>query len=122
VPQSGTGTVSAAAAITINSILPEVDFARTGPGDLSQFTLAKSRMNISPMELSGSSIHPAVLALIGNVAKECKKVNKPVSMVLDLEPRIKLLQMLLSVGIRTFCVSPSNIQITFERLNEAARL
>lgn len=106
------------AAINIDSILPEVDFVRIGPGDLTQFTLAKLRMNIEPNELSGHSIHPAVLTLIENVTKSCRKAGKPVSMCLDIEPRTSLLRMLLSKGIRIFCVSPSNVQITVERLWE----
>lgn len=67
------------AALNIADILSEVDFIRIGPGDLTQFTLAKLRTDLAPQELSGNFMHPAVLKLIGHVVTACKKVNKAVS-------------------------------------------
>jgi phosphoenolpyruvate-protein kinase (PTS system EI component) len=105
-----------AAALQIDQLLPEVDFFRIGPGDLTQFTLAKLRSDIVPEEFSGRSMPPSVLALIEHVLRICKQADKPVALCLDLEPRETLLKSLLTKGIRTFCVSPSNISITVRRL------
>lgn len=106
------------AAIEINKILGEVDFIRIGPGDLTQFCLAKLRSNLSPIELSGSSMHPSLIKLIRNINKQCKNKNKAVSICLDSEPRSVLLKKLLLSGICTFCVSPKNVPITKTRLRD----
>lgn len=107
-----------AAAIKIKEILNEAEFVRIGPGDLTQFCLAKLRSNLSPVELSGSSMHPAVLDLIEKVIKEGKNMNKETNLCLDFEPRIQLLKKLLQIGVRTFCVSPQNVPITIKRIND----
>lgn len=105
-----------AAALQIDQLLSEVDFIRIGPGDLTQFTLAKLRMHLTPADLSGRALHPAVLALIVQVAAACRTRGTPVSLCLDLEPRPALLQALLAVGLRTFAVSPGNVRLTTDRL------
>ncbi len=104
------------AATEIKQIIEQVDFIRIGPGDLTQFCLAKMRSNLSPLEFSGSSFHPAVIELIKNVARECKYYKKDLSICLDIEPRIPLLKSLLQAGIRTFSASPANIQVTRQRI------
>ena len=104
------------AALTIRNILPEVDFVRIGPGDLTQFTIGKLRQNFKRSDLSGSMIHESVLPLIKYVVEECKSADTPVSICLDIEPRIPLLEKLLETGIRAFCVSPPNVEITKKRL------
>lgn len=106
-----------AAAVNADKILAEADFIRIGPGDLTQFTLARLRASISPRDFSGRHLHPAVCSLIGSVVTEATKARKSVSMCLDLEPREPLLKQLLAVGVRTFCVSPSNVDFTIRRLS-----
>lgn len=102
--------------IRVHKILPLVDFVRIGPGDLSQFCLARLRKSIKPCDFSGNALHPAVLELIKRVVKKGNKHNKKVDICLDVEPRTPLLKDLLRIGINTFCVSPNNVGITIQRL------
>jgi phosphoenolpyruvate-protein kinase (PTS system EI component) len=110
-----------AAALEIRHILEEADFVRIGPGDLSQFTLARLRSQIPPTAFSRQTMHPAVLKLVGQVASACREVGKPVSICLDLEPSEVLLSSLLRQGVETFCVSSSAVAIVRRRLYHALR-
>lgn len=116
--QIGSMIETPSAALTIKDIFKNCDFVRIGPGDLSQFTLATLRDYISPEALSTDNIHKSTLKLIEIVAKEGEIVKKEVNMCLDFEPRKSLLKKLLKAGIRTFCVSASNIQKTRQLLAE----
>ncbi len=92
------------AALTIGEIIKEVDFIRIGPGDLSQFTLAKLRKDIGPKDFSGRCFHPAVLGLIQHVTSVCGHKGVEVSLCLDIAPRFSLMQSLLNAGISRFAV------------------
>ena len=92
------------AALTIEEIVKEADFIRIGPGDLSQFTLAKLRRDIDPKDFSGRCFHPAVLNLIQHVASVCGHKGVEVSLCLDIAPRFSLMQSLLNAGISRFAV------------------
>jgi len=96
-------------ALNVSDIFKECNFVRIGPGDLSQFTLATLRDYITPNYFGTERINNAILKLIQYVTNEGKKVKKEVNMCLDFEPRKRLIKKLLSVGVRTFCVSPTNI-------------
>jgi phosphoenolpyruvate-protein kinase (PTS system EI component) len=105
-------------ALLVKDIYKYADFIRIGPGDLSQFTLATLRENISPQHLSGDNLNASVLKLIKIVMTESRKQHKEANMCLDVEPRMPLLKKLLSVGVRTFNVSQQNIQKTFSLISE----
>ncbi len=104
------------AALLLDALLPAIDFVRVGPGDLTQFTLAKLRSNLRPEDISGSAFHPAVVRLIEHVALACASAGKPATLCLDIEPRGSLLRQLLQAGVNVFCVSPSNVALTRQRI------
>lgn len=93
------------AVLSIKQILHHIDFVRIGPGDLTQFTLARLRSDLESSDLSGNCLHNAVLKLINETSIACEEFGKSLSMCLDLEPRTSLLSKLLGAGVRTFCVS-----------------
>ena len=105
-------------ALLIKDFYKFADFVRIGPGDLSQFTLATLRENISPKHLSGDTLDPAVIKLIKIVMTESKKQGKEANMCLDVEPRKPLLKQLLKVGVRTFNVSSLNIPTVFSLISQ----
>jgi len=92
------------------------DFLRIGPGDLSQFTLGKLRENFLPNEFSRMGFHTSVIKLIEHVSSVCSKMNTPLSVCLDLEPRRELLFQLLKSGVRSFSVSSDSVKPTLELL------
>jgi phosphoenolpyruvate-protein kinase (PTS system EI component) len=110
-----------AAALFIEELVREVDFVRIGPGDLSQFTLAKLRTNIPPRDYSGKGFHPAVLQLIRHVSVACRHTGKELSVCLDIEPRTALLESLLRIGVRVFATSPTAISAVLRCLHEGGR-
>ena len=62
------------AAITIESLIPHIDFASLGTNDLIQYTLAIDRTNNKVSHLYNPG-HPAVQFLIENVIKSCIREN-----------------------------------------------
>jgi phosphoenolpyruvate-protein kinase (PTS system EI component) len=105
-------------ALRVSEAIKDIDFVRIGPGDLSQFTLAKLRKNISPKEFSGRGFHPAVLDLIEHVSQICNEEGKDVTICLDIEPRVSLIESLLARGIRKFTASPLAIHSVLARIRE----
>jgi len=74
--QFGTMVETPSSALLIEQIYKHADFARIGPGDLSQFTLTTLRENIDPGDFSGNILNPAVIKLIRMVVKTSIKLKK----------------------------------------------
>jgi phosphoenolpyruvate-protein phosphotransferase (PTS system enzyme I) len=66
-----------AAALLADRILQHVDFVSIGTNDLSQYTLAADRMSAGLSHLT-DPWQPALLALVGQVARAGRDVGKPV--------------------------------------------
>lgn len=111
-----------AAALLIEELIHEVSFVRIGPGDLSQFTLAKLRTNIPPRDYSGRGFHPSVLELIRHVSIVCRRTGKELSVCLDIEPRTVLLESLLKIGVQIFATSPMAISTVLGYLHDGGRI
>lgn len=97
-----------AAALSIRSILAQVDFISIGTNDLIQYLLAIDR-NDEAVNYLYDPLHPSVLKIIAHVIKEANKENIPVSVCGEMAGNVKLTRLLLAMGLRKFSMYSSNI-------------
>jgi phosphotransferase system enzyme I (PtsI) len=97
-----------AAAISIGSLLPALDFVSIGTNDLIQYTLAIDRADEAVSRLY-DPWHPAVLALIANVITEADRAGKDVSVCGEMAGDPDFTALLLGYGLRQFSMHPSQI-------------
>jgi phosphotransferase system enzyme I (PtsI) len=96
------------AAIEIEKLLPEVDFASIGTNDLIQYTLAVDRNN----EKVASYYQPlngAVLYLIKKVADAGVKLKKEISICGEMAGDPPYIPLLLALGLRNLSMHPGAI-------------
>lgn len=98
------------AAITIDSLIQEVDFVSIGTNDLVQYTLAVDRNNEKVADFY-QPLNPAVLQLIKNVAEAGKKYNKPVSVCGETAGEPLYTQLLLSLQIDQLSMHPAALPV-----------
>ena len=100
-----------AAALGLDALLTSgVSFVRIGPGDLSQFTLAKERRSLDPVEYSGHGLHAAVQDLVARVQSICRMRGIQVSVCLSIDPRPELSRELRRSGVESLCVPARAIE------------
>ncbi len=104
VPQLGIMVEVPAVALTIEQF--GADFFSIGSNDLIQYTLAGDRGLASLKELLDPK-HPAVLELIGRVAKFGQRAEREVSLCGDMASEPDLVALLLESGIRVLSVAPA---------------
>jgi phosphocarrier protein FPr len=110
------------AALRIGSFLERVDFASVGTNDLTQYTLASERGNPA---LAGyeDALHPAVLALVRQVALEAGRAGKPAAVCGEIAGDPAAVPVLAGLGIGAFSLNPAGIPAvkdTLRRLDAAA--
>jgi phosphotransferase system enzyme I (PtsI) len=94
------------AAIEIEKLLKEVDFASIGTNDLIQYTLAVDRNN----EKVASYYQPlngAILELIAHVTKCSDKMGKEISICGEMAGDPLYVPLLLALGLRKFSMHPA---------------
>ncbi len=96
------------AAITVDMILPDVDFLALGTNDLIQYTLAVDRANETVSELFCPH-HPAILRLLSRVADAGHKAGKPVSVCGEMAADPIFFLLLIGFGIREFSMGPRSV-------------
>ena len=96
------------AAITIESLIPHIDFASLGTNDLIQYTLAIDRTNRKVSHLYNPG-HPAVQFLIENVIKVCIREHCPISICGELANDIRQTSNYLKMGLREVSTNVSDI-------------
>jgi phosphoenolpyruvate-protein phosphotransferase len=101
-PRIGAMIETPAAALSIPSLKPHVDFFSVGSNDLTQYTMAAGRENPLVADYFIDD-HPTILRLIELVVRESG--NTPVSLCGELAGRIEVIPRLLSTGIRSLSVS-----------------
>jgi len=97
-----------AAALAIDGLLPELDFASLGTNDLIQYTLAIDRADGDVAHLY-NPLHPAVLRLIADVIKACNRRGTPVSVCGEMAGDPVLTRLLLGFGLREFSMHPAQV-------------
>ncbi|RPA19575.1 phosphoenolpyruvate--protein phosphotransferase [Gordonia sp. OPL2] len=95
-----------AAAILAPSILAEVDFVSIGTNDLTQYTMAADRMSAELATLT-DPWQPAVLALIGMVARAGLEADKPVGVCGEAAADPLLACVLVGMGVTSLSAAPA---------------
>jgi phosphotransferase system enzyme I (PtsI) len=97
-----------AAAISINDMLPLVDFVSIGSNDLVQYLMAADRDNPKVSHLC-QPLAPPVLRVLSNVIKACNKSNKPLTLCGEMAGQPRAFVLLFAMGLRSFSMSPAFI-------------
>jgi phosphoenolpyruvate-protein kinase (PTS system EI component) len=95
-----------AAAVTIELMLPVVDFVSIGSNDLVQYLMAADRDNPKVSHLC-DPLAPAVLRVLSSVIKSCNDHKKPVTLCGEMAGRPRSFVLLLGMGLRSFSMSPA---------------
>ena len=97
-----------AAALVLPSFLRLFDFVSIGTNDLIQYTLALDRGDESVAHLY-DPWHPAVLRLVEGVIRQARAAGKAVSVCGEMAGDPAFTELLISMGLRTFSMHPSQI-------------
>jgi len=97
-----------AAAISINDMLPHVDFVSIGSNDLVQYLMAADRDNPKVSHLC-QPLAPPVLKVLASVIKACRKANKPITLCGEMAGQPRAFVLLFAMGLRSFSMSPAFI-------------
>jgi phosphotransferase system enzyme I (PtsI) len=97
-----------AAAISINDMLPHVDFVSIGSNDLVQYLMAADRDNPKVSHLC-QPLAPPVLKTLAGVIKACRRAGKPVTLCGEMAGQPRAFVLLFAMGLRSFSMSPAFI-------------
>lgn len=97
-----------AAALTADVLANEAAFFSIGSNDLTQYTLCIDRENelVAPMF---DELHPAVRCLIASAVRTAQERGIPVSVCGEMAANGANMLLLMSMGIKSFSVSPKKI-------------
>ena len=95
-----------AAAISIDSMLPLVDFVSIGSNDLVQYLMAADRDNPKVSHLC-QPLAPPVLHVLAEVIRKCNAAGKPVTVCGEMAGQPRAFALLLGMGLRSFSMSPA---------------
>ncbi|MDR0953059.1 MAG: phosphoenolpyruvate--protein phosphotransferase [Elusimicrobiota bacterium] len=107
------------AALSLDGILPQVDFVSIGTNDLIQYLLAVDRTNQEVADLY-DAYHPAVLRTINFVVQAARKKGKTVSICGEMASDPEMVPFLVGIGVDILSVSPRmflRIKNTLRNLN-----
>ena len=97
-----------AAAISINDMLPLVDFVSIGSNDLVQYLMAADRDNPKVSHLC-QPLAPPVLRVLATVIKACARRKKPLTLCGEMAGQPRAFVLLFAMGLRSFSMSPAFI-------------
>lgn len=95
-----------AAAVSIETMLPVVDFVSIGSNDLVQYLMAADRDNPKVSHLC-QPLAPAVLMVLRRVIRACNKANKPLTLCGEMAAQPRAFVLLFAMGLRSFSMSPA---------------
>jgi len=107
-----------AAALTLPVFLRHFDFLSIGTNDLIQYTLAIDRADEAVAHLY-DPWHPAVLHLIRNTIDQARAAGKGVSVCGEMAGDPVFTELLLSMGLRSFSMHPTQIASVKQRVLRA---
>jgi phosphotransferase system enzyme I (PtsI) len=97
-----------AAAVSIDMLLPVVDFVSIGSNDLVQYLMAADRDNPKVSHLC-QPLSPAVLRVLKDVIASCHAAGKPVTLCGEMAGQPRCFVLLFAMGLRSFSMSPAFI-------------
>jgi phosphotransferase system enzyme I (PtsI) len=97
-----------AAAVSIDSLLEEVDFASIGSNDLVQYLMAADRDNPKVSHLC-QPLSPPVLRVLSRVIASCRRQRKRVTLCGEMAALPRGFVLLFGMGLRKFSMSPAFI-------------
>ncbi len=97
-----------AAAISIESLLDEVDFVSIGSNDLVQYLMAADRDNPKVNHLC-QPLSPAVLRVLANSIAACNRAKTPITLCGEMAGAPRAFVLLFGMGLRSFSMSPAFI-------------
>jgi phosphoenolpyruvate-protein phosphotransferase (PTS system enzyme I) len=107
-----------AAAIMLPQLLKHVDFVSIGTNDLIQYTLAIDRADEAVAHLY-DPWHPAVLHLLATSISQARAAGKEVSVCGEMAGDAAFTDLLLSMGLTSFSMHPSQIPSVKQRVLRA---
>jgi pyruvate,water dikinase len=108
-----------ASAILIDEFIKDgIDFISLGTNDLTQYTLAVDRNNENVAELY-DEMHPAVMRLIENVIKECRKAGVQSSICGQAGSNPKMAAKLVELGITSISANIDAVEAVREAVYRA---
>ena len=99
-----------AVALMAEAFVPHVDFFSVGTNDLTQYVLAADRGNAEVAAL-GDALHPAVLRLIGAVARAAGDAGLPVAVCGEIAGDPLAAPILLGLGVTALSMSSPRIAL-----------
>lgn len=97
-----------AAAVSIDTLLEEVDFVSIGSNDLVQYLMAADRDNPKVNHLC-QPLSPPVLRVLSQVISACNAVDTPVTLCGEMAGSPRAFVLLFGMGLRSFSMSPAFI-------------
>jgi len=107
-----------AAALSLKLFLKHFDYLSIGTNDLIQYTLAIDRADESVAHLY-DPLHPAVLRLVADTIAEGAAQGKSVSVCGEMAGDVNLTRLLLSMGLRSFSMHPSQVLLVKQQILRA---
>ena len=104
-----------AAALALASFLRYFDFVSIGTNDLIQYTLAVDRSDETVAHLY-DPWHPAVLRLLAQSIEQARVAGKGISVCGEIAGDPAFTELLLSMGLRSFSMHPSQIAAVKQRV------
>ena len=109
-----------AAAVTIDTLLEEVDFVSIGSNDLVQYLMAADRDNPKVSHLC-QPLSPAVLRVLNNIISSCNAAVKPVTLCGEMAGGPRAFVLLYGMGLRSFSMSPAFIPLIKDLVHHLTR-
>ena len=117
-----------AAAVTIDTLMEEVDFVSIGSNDLVQYLMAADRDNPNVNHLC-QPLSPPVLRVLTNIIAACNAADTPVTLCGEMAGMPRAFVLLFGMGLRSFSMSPAFIpmikdlaaHLTRQRAEQALR-
>ena len=97
-----------AAAVSIDTLLEEVDFVSIGSNDLVQYLMAADRDNPKVNHLC-QPLSPPVLRVLSQVISACNAADTPVTLCGEMAGSPRAFVLLFGMGLRSFSMSPAFI-------------
>ncbi|HEY8011762.1 MAG TPA: phosphoenolpyruvate--protein phosphotransferase [Rudaea sp.] len=109
-----------AAAITLPSLIRQLDFISIGTNDLTQYTLAADRGN-DALGILHDPLHPAMLKLLAQIIATATRAKKSVALCGEMAGDVRYTALLLALGLTEFSMHPSSLLEVRQAIGNCSR-